>query len=131
MSSTLHVGIWICRKLTQSIKDLIKEYDEISSYNLQSRKNEGRTTRLKNTCVVQVPLAFSPLLCYTKLHRHNNELCCLGAKKSVRLAGQFAGHQIQIRGKLHKGEKSTILNATSQNNNNSHRNISDLFKVTI
>lgn len=38
MSSTLYVSIWVCWKLTQGIKYLIKEYDKISSYNLRTRK---------------------------------------------------------------------------------------------
>lgn len=113
------------------LKNMIKS--PLTTY--KNSKNEVQTARPKRTCVVQVPLSFSPSLCYTKLHMHNNELCCLGAKKSARLVGQFAGHQIRRRGKLHKGKKegnSTILNATSRNNNNSPRdNISNLFRATI
>lgn len=36
MSIPLHIGIWVCWELTQCIKDPIKEYNEISSFNLHN-----------------------------------------------------------------------------------------------
>lgn len=39
MSSTLYIGVRICRKFAQGIKNFIKENDKISSHHLHISKN--------------------------------------------------------------------------------------------
>jgi hypothetical protein len=96
MSSTLYIGIRVCRKFTQGIKNFIKENNKISPNHLHvSRKQYVKPqTKSQNGMKYKsgnLKFPFSPWQCYIELHKHNNELCYLGHQKHQVRVSQFAG----------------------------------------